>query len=184
MWGRYLEVAQNEWNGKIRGQVNGQHDPRIEWCAGRFRDQTLAFSTWTPAELALLGVEIGRGLANTRMLLAYCPKNLDEDRVFQFLYQYYFYPPSNKNVLKKDDWHIPSKDELNELCKYVNYQSTGNSQVGCKRNVGLREGFNDWLYWSSSQYDETQAWSQFFADGTKMPQRKDNTLHIRPIRAF
>ena len=65
------------------------------------------------------------------------------------------------------DWFLPSKDELNQM--YVN-----------KTTIG---GFVEAEYWSSSEYDASNAWYQLFINGnqfstTKYPQ------NVRPIRSF
>ena len=47
------------------------------------------------------------------------------------------------------DWFLPSKDELNEMYKQKN----------------LIGGFADWEYWSSSEYNLSNAWYQYFFHG-------------------
>ena len=185
-WGRYLEVAPNVWAGRrlnAGSDLEGLHDPYIDWCAGSFKDQATMHSGWTQADLAKLGVESGKGKWNTEMLLTFCPYNRDNEKVIGFVNQYNNYN-GIKNGIGKTDWYIPSKDELNELCKYVNYQATGNSQIQCKPTVGMRKGFGPDGYWSSSQFDESQAWFQSFVYGSQFPAKKDYKFSIRIVRAF
>ena len=66
------------------------------------------------------------------------------------------------------DWYLPSKQELNLL-----YQQ--------KALVG---GFSNSDYWSSSEINANEAWSQYFYDGFQSGYTKDGVLFIRPIRAF
>jgi hypothetical protein len=66
------------------------------------------------------------------------------------------------------DWYLPSKHELNLL-----YQQ--------KVIVG---GFSNGDYWSSTEINANEAWSQYFYDGTQSGYPKDGILLIRPIRAF
>ena len=68
----------------------------------------------------------------------------------------------------KTDWFLPSLSELNAL----------RSQ---RHVVG---GFNDGVYWSSSQVDGGSAWGQGISSGDQLPRNKDLTQPVRPIRAF
>jgi len=185
-WGRYLEVAPNVWAGRrlnAGSDLEGLHDPYIDWCAGSFKDQATMHSGWTQADLAKLGVEFGKGKWNTEMLLTFCPYNSDNEKVIGFVSQYNNYN-GIKNGIGKNDWYVPSKDELNELCKYANYQVTGNTQVQCRPTGILRTGFSSENYWSSSQYDVSQAWYQSFNAGSQFPATKNYKFRIRIIRAF
>ena len=68
-----------------------------------------------------------------------------------------------------DDWYLPSRDELNKL--YLNRSAI--------------RGFADAFYWSSSEYDGKQAWSQNFGDGKRnFGNLKNFKAHIRSIRFF
>jgi len=64
-------------------------------------------------------------------------------------------------------WFLPSKDELNELY-------TQKTVVG---------GFVDAWYWSSSQFNTSNALTRNFAGG-EGPDLKTSTLRVRPVRAF
>lgn len=110
-------------------------------------------------------VSIGEGYKNTLAILAMgsggsAPgKAGTSARAFQ--------GPNNK-----EDWFLPSKDELNEL--YLNRVIAG--------------GF-DRAYWSSSEYyNGTVAWIQYpdgpFNAGLQGGATKDSTVSARPIRAF
>lgn len=87
------------------------------------------------------------------------------------------------------DWFLPSKDELNQLCKYARNQSTSpaDQAVTCNNTGTLRGGFaSDW-YWSSSQVpkdDKTYAQIQRFDVGTQTGGNKSESWNVRPIRAF
>ena len=68
-----------------------------------------------------------------------------------------------------DDWYLPSKDELHKL--YINRDAIG--------------GFTTSTYWSSSEYDATYVWFQWFYAGSwdhDFP--KDYTLLVRAVRNF
>ena len=68
----------------------------------------------------------------------------------------------------KTDWHLPSKDELNELYTQI-------AKVG---------GFSAGWYWSSSESWINFARAQRFSDGTQGESTKNSTFNVRPVRAF
>jgi len=65
------------------------------------------------------------------------------------------------------DWYLPSKDELNKL--YLNKAAIG--------------GFVNNYYWSSSEYNNSNAWYQFFQDGSQSNYAKLD-MYVRAVRAF
>jgi hypothetical protein len=66
------------------------------------------------------------------------------------------------------DWYLPSKDELNKL--YINRVAVG--------------GFSTNNYWSSSEYDNSNAWVQIFYNGSQFFNLKIYTSYVRAVRAF
>jgi hypothetical protein len=66
------------------------------------------------------------------------------------------------------DWFLPSKDTLNLM-----YQQKG--VIG---------GFSTPSYWSSSEYDSSSAWYQWFATGGPGDEHKDFYEYVRAVRAF
>ncbi len=66
------------------------------------------------------------------------------------------------------DWYLPSKDELNKL--YLNKVVVG--------------GFASAYYWSSTEYANDIAWSQYFANGGLSQHFKNATNYVRAVRAF
>jgi hypothetical protein len=82
------------------------------------------------------------------------------------------------------DWHLPSRLELNELCKYARQQTTGDTSVSCNNSGSLRAGFASSSYWSSSENSGTRSWSRSFGDGVQGDNPKTSTYRVRPIRAF
>ena len=82
------------------------------------------------------------------------------------------------------DWFLPSKDELNEVCKYARNtnQDAGASTV-CSGGT-LRGGFAAGFYWSSSEYYAGNAWFQFFSSGGQGSNFKNIAYYVRPVRAF
>jgi hypothetical protein len=84
----------------------------------------------------------------------------------------------------RSDWYLPSKDELNELCKYARTQTTGTTSTPCVSSGTLRTGFTAGDYWSSSEILGNIAWQQYFVDGSRSSATKTNSYQVRPIRAF
>ena len=84
------------------------------------------------------------------------------------------------------DWFLPSKDELNQLCKYASTQSTAvaDQAVQCDNTGTLLPGFASGFYWSSSQYSTIDAWFQYLYNGDQANGLKNFSLRVRPVRAF
>jgi hypothetical protein len=66
------------------------------------------------------------------------------------------------------DWYLPSLDELNKL--YINKASIG--------------GFANDYYWSSTEFDNYDAWIQGFSNGLQVNDGKFNEYYVRAVRAF
>ena len=86
------------------------------------------------------------------------------------------------------DWYLPSKDELNQMCKWakgVTGVNLTNLARPCNWELPFQpDGFASG-YWSSSESDADQAWDQGFRDGSQGEGFKANTgTPVRPIRAF
>lgn len=72
-----------------------------------------------------------------------------------------------------DDWYLPSKDELNLMCQ--NIYGSGPANIG---------NFSDGFYWSSTEFNAGQAWSQFFFTGDQQVSAKSQACRVRAIRSF
>ena len=85
----------------------------------------------------------------------------------------------------KDDWFLPSKDELDIAFNRL----AQNRVAGNDTPVG---GFNKGYYWTSSDYNNKTAWTQYFMDGQQFDrvQTLDGNatpptpFRVRPVRAF
>jgi hypothetical protein len=86
----------------------------------------------------------------------------------------------------KTDWHLPSKDELNELCKYAKNtgQASGSGTVCTGGSDATLRGFSWDYYWSSSEYNASAARMQGFLYGGQDWSGKTNPLKVRLVRAF
>ena len=88
----------------------------------------------------------------------------------------------------KSDWHLPSQLELNELCKYANQQTTGDTSVSCSDGTVRVPSFSVGIHWSSSQAAERTTffdrWVQDFNDGVEYASGAMNSRQVRAVRAF
>ena len=83
------------------------------------------------------------------------------------------------------DWFLPSKDELNEVCKYARNtgQAAGAGTV-CAGGVLREDVFSSYYYWSSSEDAGYYAWVQDFSGGSQYTNFKATRFNVRPVRAF
>jgi hypothetical protein len=69
-----------------------------------------------------------------------------------------------------DDWFLPSKDELNLM--YVNLEQQS------------RGGFASAYYWSSSEYNLNNSWTENLGNGGQIFDYKGNAYNVRAARVF
>ena len=124
-------------------------------------------------------VGLGTGRAATAAVIALTnAAQLDKNTVAAGL-------ADNYSTSTASDWWLPSKDELNEVCKYV--RNTGQVAGGDIRCAGgtTRPGF-DGYYWTSTEGGSGDAaWVQFFNDSTyRNYYLKNSWIPVRPIRGF
>jgi hypothetical protein len=141
-------------------------------------DQGAFEDNWCSNTTSLLGVTatgIGSGMSNTTTADLTCTSGR-----IQISADY-----TNNG---KTDWHLPSKDELNQMCKWqrgVEWVSNATRCSGGTRNTGPgASGFVDEDYWSSTELNATDAWYQAFADGSQSSTTKGWRPKARPVRAF
>ena len=156
----YLEAAPDGW-------YDGSGDPGLHACYGT-REGTFIF---------------GEGAYNTVGLATGC-----YDR---FGWGYDINETSDLVVDRytnngKSDWFIPSKPELNELCKYARGITTGNLELDCDSSGSLKSGFTPGVYLSSSTGENMKYRHDiWFNDGTQTYLHGfDAQQLVRPIRAF
>jgi hypothetical protein len=75
-----------------------------------------------------------------------------------------------KKACKKlgDGWRLPTIEELKKIYKYKDF-------------IG---GFEDSLYWSSTEYDNDFAWFLKFSSGSDYYGRKDGDPYVRAVRTL
>jgi hypothetical protein len=130
------------------------------------------------------GTDIGTGYANT---LAIVQQSSTASRAGTISREY-----GGPNNLS--DWYLPSKVELNQMCKWqrgiIGTDLTTLTKLcssGTTNSGQGAAGFSSSFYWSSSEDDATFTWSQYFfstSNGGQGSNTKENKLYVRPIRAF
>jgi len=164
-WGRYLEAAPTDY------QVNGSRTP-VQWgCQG------------TPT--GVTATAIGTGRANTDKIRVECTTaDIAADVANKYSTTSTAGAPGAAG-----QWFLPSRDELNELCKRYSNGRTDTTaysafQNGCTGNRSPTGGFAAGLYWSSSEGSAYYAWYQSFNLGDQNYSSKGDTYCVRPVRAF
>ena len=196
-WGRYLEVVEDGWT--INWDNGNKYAPvRTHWCetweSNQGKHSYLTSKVSNPALKATLGVEIGKGKANTDLMVAFCADKESAGAVAR----------AHKGG-GKSDWYLPSKNELIEFCKFLRKEST---RVATTSKKDL--GFSTWIssvynttplfpiaknpgwpalglgvLWSSSEKNATEAWDyDFRASDDNEPLGKSNNRVVMPVRAF
>jgi hypothetical protein len=143
-------------------------------------DPKCAWSGNTSAAIGSTGTGIGTGYANTSAMILQsntAGKAGTVARAFQ--------------GGGKTDWFLPSKDELNALCKWAT-NDTVNTICNNGGSGGLsltRGGFASLSYWSSSETNSSNSQIQIFDSnslfGAQGPEDKSASyIHVRPVRAF
>jgi hypothetical protein len=141
---KYLEAAPNTWSGVA--------DPSLSWATNINSNQSTAV---TGAD----GTEIGTGYKNSLDIVAQTGNVSATSAAVAAR----GYAGGSKN-----DWFLPSKDELNEL--YSRSATVG--------------GFVANFYWSSSEFAFASAVAQNIGSGAQANSTKSFARPVRPIRAF
>jgi hypothetical protein len=173
---KYLEAAPSLWNG-------GAADPNNRWAQQtpiRY-DQVVVGSSGGDTATSQA---IGWGYRNTRAIVAQGNTNTATS----------VSPIADSHTVTVlgvvyDDWYLPSRDELNQMCKWARNQAWVSDATACNNSGTLNtgpgaSGFSTGYYWSSSEHVATMAYPQDFTDGSQAASYKYNYLYIRPIRSF
>lgn len=171
----YLEAAPSDWN-------TGS-DPTRTWAQDtpeNYQNTTVS-SPGTATATA-----IGWGYSNTRAIVS--QGNTATATAAAALADSHTVTVSG---VVYDDWYLPSRDELNQMCKWVRGITGTDLTVlttvctGGTLNSGT--GFVGDAYWSSSELAADladSAWLQFFNDGPQTNEYKNRPYYVRPVRAF
>lgn len=130
---------------------------------------------WCSNTTTLLNVTaqgIGQGMSNTRTAADTCTSG-----AIRIAADY-----ANNG---KTDWHLPSKEEFNELCKFARQQTTGDRTVACDNTGSLQSDFStDRDHWTSSEISATFSHAQELSVGAGAFDPKTGDGRIRIVRAF
>ena len=159
-WGRYLEVSPASCEGV-----------GMPWRVGKKRVYPVA---GTAAKSRLIAKQVGMGKINTAQIAK------------QFKGTGYAAKFADDLVCGgKDDWFLPSKDELDLVFNNVaqNRIANNNTPLG---------GFNKGFYWTSTDYNNNTAWTQYFMDGQQFDRVQTlsgnrtppTPFRVRAVRAF
>lgn len=158
-WGRYLEAAPSSTEAV-----------GLTWERARTRVRTVYQSLpWARQQPQRAKAKLlGMGESNTRTIVrTYGPG--------QYAARY----AASLVVNGKDDWFLPSHDELTLM--YTVMQTANTPMDPLKRS----------FYWSSSEYDLNNSWTVNFKDGQMFDRLKDTVptesikaIRVRAIRAF
>ncbi|CAN2176641.1 hypothetical protein MCEMRE26_00182 [Candidatus Nanopelagicaceae bacterium] len=85
----------------------------------------------------------------------------------------------------KSDWYLPNNAEMNFLCQWARGVPLDSTKVctGGTNNADFSTGD----YWTSSEYNNSNAWRTWMGRGNQTPGEKnlvDSTYSVRPIRSF
>lgn len=159
---RYLELAPTGWgNGNSTGcstPGTSTDDPLCAWS-----DTTTVLGTAN---------SIGSGYSNTELMVL-AQQSYQSAATISWNY-------SNNGTT---DWFLPSKDEINEMCKFArNTGQPAGPSVGCSGG-SLPSGYFGY-YWTSSEHNATDA--IYFEFNALYPDQytKAGDCAVRPIRAF
>jgi hypothetical protein len=154
----YLEVAPSTWQHGVieedltyawstNTSVATEQDRTTPSTEGRVSERTLEKANW----------RIGAGLNNTRVMKVAGAQSDAQAAVLAY----------GGHDLSVGQWFIPSLNEINELCKFVRGQSSGDPSVACTNAGGINSsttlnpaagGFGEAIYWTSSERDASRAW--------------------------
>lgn len=182
---KYLEVAPSTWQRGISEEdlsytwslntsVTTEQDRTTAGTEGRVSERSIEKANW----------RIGAGFNNTRVMKVAGAQSDAQSAVLAY----------GGNDSSAGQWFIPSLNEMNELCKFVRGQTTGDPAVACtnagwiNRSLDLNSaagGFGEAIYWTSSERDASRAWLLNLLGGRgAQSSSKFFDIQIRPIRAL
>jgi hypothetical protein len=173
---KYLEAAPALWNDNAQ-------DPERTWA----QSTPVNYQASTVPGNGATATALGWGYRNTRAIIL--QGNTDTATSAAALADSHTVTVSG---VVYDDWFLPSKDELNQMCKWqrgitgVDLTTLTTVCIGGGLNTGTgAAGFVlNALYWSSSEDIGPKAWRQQFSNGNQAILDKNFLARFRPVRAF
>jgi hypothetical protein len=173
----YLEAARALWNAE-------SPDPNRTWAPFPTYSSTSVGSSGSPETAT--ATEIGWGYFNSRAIIL--QGNTDSTISAAALADSY---TATVSGVIYDDWYLPSRSELNQMCKWQRGNAwtsdatlcTGGTLNSATRGASSAE-FLAAGYWSSSEDTALLAWTQSFNTGGLFNLNKYTNLRVRPVRAF
>ena len=170
---KYLEVAPARWLGTSDTSTRWAQQQPVDYSATTVGSGGGATATESA---------IGWGYRNTRAIVAQGNNATSASAVADS------HTVTVSGVVYAD-WFLPSKDELNQMCKWARNQAWVSDATDCNGSGSLNSGpgasgFTAYYYWSSSENANSLASSQSFDTGASRSDYKFNMFLIRPIRAF
>ena len=173
----YLEAAPSGWNGGS--------DPQRTWG----QNAPVNYNETSVPGNGATATAIGWGYRNTLAIVA--QGNTNAATSAAALADSYTVTVSGVTY---DDWYVPSKDELNQMCKWARGQAWTSDETVCDSNGTVNSatygastaGFTAYIYRSSSEANASTSWNQFFFNtGAQITSLKNSgSWHVRPVRAF
>ena len=166
----YLEVAPDDASSGVAWSTTTPH-------CGLLADTSCRVAFVTTSGEALNHLAIGTGRAATAAIVARHDAGAVEKGDYAAgIADAYTTPTAS-------DWFLPSKDELNEMCKYArNTGQAAGAGTACSGGT-LRSGFSSATYWSSSDVG-AYAWFLRFYNNLQVAAVKYDSGYVRPVRAF
>ena len=160
-WGRYLEIAPKSCEGE-----------RLPWRPAK--NKKGVYLGRSAAKMRVEAKRLGMGKTNTDRIVSAIGAGNNAAKF-----------ASDSVCGGKDDWFLPSKDELDIAFNRL----AQNRVAGNDTPVG---GFNKGYYWTSTSYNDRTAWTQYFMDGQQFDrvQTLDGNaipptpFRVRAVRAF
>lgn len=116
------------------------------------------------------GTAIGTGKSNTEKIVAKFGTSEPNEKKADYAAKVCFDMVMTKDGVVYDDWFLPSKDELDLMYENLHRKDLGS--------------FTADIYWSSSGYLASSAYSQNFHYGDQAYGNRDYGCGVRPVRAF
>jgi hypothetical protein len=172
----YLEVAPAD--ADLYGTVGTVWSTNTLKCGATQNSSCLSTYVTTSGE-SLKYLAIGTGRAATAEIVA----RHDAGGVAKNLYAAGV--ADSYTTATASDWFLPSRDELNEVCKYARNTSQAVGAATICSGGEKRTSFLVNYYWSSSESNATNAWDQDFNTGSQyIEDSKTSQNGVRPVRAF